>query len=94
MQTTLNVRMDAALKERGDKVLRECGVSTSEAVRALWSELASTRELPDFLSKASDASAQRAGRRAALLALAGVGEGACANLTDEEMARMEEARYE
>lgn len=94
MQATLNVRMDAALKERGDKVLRESGISTSEAVRALWSELATTRELPDFLSRACAETSLRAGKKAALLALAGVGEGACSNLTDEEMARMYEARYE
>ena len=94
MQATLNVRMDAALKERGDRVLREGGVSTSEAVRALWAHLAATRELPDFLMKASSQAAESARKKAALAALAGVGEGACTNLTDEEMARIYEARYE
>ena len=53
MDATLNARMDSTLKERGDKVLRDNGISVSTAVRALWQELASTRELPDFLRKAS-----------------------------------------
>ncbi len=51
MDATLNVRMNASLKERDDKVLRDHGVSTSTAVRALWQELVSTRELPLFLQQ-------------------------------------------
>ena len=94
MQATLNVRMDAALKERGDKVLRESGTSTSDAVRALWAEMAATHELPDFLRKASAADEQAARKKAALLAFGGVGEGTCSNLTDAEMALIERARYE
>ena len=45
-QATINVRMNAALKERGDGVLREHGLSTSQAIRALWRQLAQTREVP------------------------------------------------
>ena len=48
-QATINVRMNAALKERGDGVLREHGLSTSQAIRALWRQLAQTREVPAFL---------------------------------------------
>ena len=36
MEATINVRMSAPLKERGDKVLRDNGISASVAVRALW----------------------------------------------------------
>ena len=43
MQATLNIRIDETLKERGDRVLRDNGVSTSTAVRSLWAHMASTR---------------------------------------------------
>ena len=49
MQVTLNVHMDATLKKRGDKVLRDHGLSATEAVRALWQELADTRTVPKFM---------------------------------------------
>lgn len=49
MQSVLNVRIDSALKERGDKVLAENGISVSNAVRSLWEELAKTREVPSFI---------------------------------------------
>lgn len=94
MQATLNIRIDDALKERGDKVLREHGVSTSAAVRALWEQLAASKELPDFLREKLDAQDGREKRKAALKALAGVGEGACSNMTDEEMRAQYMSRYE
>ncbi|HJI99732.1 MAG TPA: type II toxin-antitoxin system RelB/DinJ family antitoxin [Coriobacteriaceae bacterium] len=49
MASTLNIRIDSALKERGDKVLKENGISVTEAIRALWETLAKTHELPEFL---------------------------------------------
>ena len=94
MDATLNARMDSTLKERGDKVLRDNGISVSAAVRALWQELASTRELPDFLQKASKASAERDAKIQALDALAAIGRGSLSNLTDEEIDAIGMARYE
>ena len=94
MQATLNIRIDETLKERGDRVLREHGVSTSAAVRSFWAHLANTRELPEFLS---DDLCQRDGRekkKAALRAFAGIGEGVCSNMMDEEMRAMYRSRYE
>ncbi len=35
-QGQINVRMNAAVKDAGDKALAEVGLSPSEAVRALW----------------------------------------------------------
>ena len=43
MASTLNIRIDSALKERGDKVLKENGISVTEAIRALWETLARKR---------------------------------------------------
>lgn len=94
MQATLNIRIDETLKERGDKVLREHGVSTSSAVRALWAQMANTRELPSFLREALQNEDGRARKKAALRALAGVGEGACSLLTDDEMRALYRGRYE
>jgi len=67
-QATINVRMNAALKERGDGVLREHGLSTSQAIRALWRQLAQTREVPAFLldAEVGRAEVERRRKRAAL----------------------------
>lgn len=94
MQATLNIRIDETLKERGDKVLRAHGLSTSAAVRALWAQMATTKELPPFLHDALQNQDGRARRKAALRALAGVAEGACSSLSDEEMRELYRGRYE
>ena len=39
-QATINARLNATVKERGDKVLRDNGISTTEAIRGLWSSMA------------------------------------------------------
>lgn len=44
----MNVRMDAALKQRGDEELRRLGVTPSELVRRVWAYVAQTGELPDL----------------------------------------------
>ena len=74
MQSVLNVRMDSALKERGDKVLSEHGVSVSNAVRALWTELSETRVLPDFMKRNNDAEMRKESKRNALRKLCMLGE--------------------
>ena len=94
MQATLNIRIDEALKERGDNVLREHGVSTSAAVRALWEQLAASKELPDFLRERLGEYDGRTKRKAALRSLAGIAEGRCSDMTDEEMRAMQMSRYE
>ena len=94
MDATLNVRMNASLKQRGDKVLRDNGISTSAAVRALWSEMASTRALPDFLNKATDAAEEKKAKVHALAQLVGVAEGSLSRLSDEELGAVGMARYE
>ena len=94
MEATLNVRMSAPLKERGDKVLREHGISTSTAVRALWKELATTRKLPAFLEKELDASPTKRTKLLALDDLTGVAQGTLSHLTDAELEAIGMARYE
>ncbi|MEA5019406.1 MAG: type II toxin-antitoxin system RelB/DinJ family antitoxin [Gordonibacter sp.] len=94
MQATLNIRIEQTLKERGDKVLRDHGVSTSAAVRALWEQLAASRELPVFLQESLREQDGRAKKKVALRALAGIGEGSCSNLSDGEMHALYGSRYE
>ena len=93
MDATLNVRMSAALKERGDKVLRENGVSASSAVRALWQEMATTRTLPAFLAGMTREAAAFKAKSAALDALAGVAQGSLSGLSDDELRAIGEMRY-
>ena len=94
MDATLNVRLNASLKERGDKVLRENGVSASTAVRALWREMASTRSLPSFLQDATDEAAAKKVKARALDQLICVAQGSLSNLSDEELDAVGMARYE
>ena len=92
MDATLNVRLNASLKERGDKVLRENGISASAAVRALWREMATTRSLPSFLEGATGEAAAKKIR--ALGQLVGIAQGSLSNLSDEELDAVGMARYE
>ena len=94
MDATLNVRLNASLKERGDKVLRENGISASAAVRALWREMASTRSLPSFLEDATNEAAAKEAKTQALDQLAGVAQGLLSNMSDEELDAVGMARYE
>jgi DNA-damage-inducible protein J len=94
MDATLNVRISAPLKERGDKVLRENGISASMAVRALWQEMATTRVLPDFLKRATEEDSTKKARKLALESLAGVARGSLSNLTDAELETIGMERYE
>ena len=93
MDATLNVRMSAPLKQRGDKVLREHGISASAAVRALWQELASTRKLPAFLEQAVDGSLEKKAKLLALDELAGIAQGTLSEMSDEELEAVGMARY-
>lgn len=45
----MNVRIGRSEKQAGDEVLASCGITSSEAVRALWAYLAQFRELPPFM---------------------------------------------
>ena len=94
MDATLNVRMSAPLKARGDEVLKKFGISTSTAVRALWQELASTRTLPPFLEAATKNAETKRAKTDALNALAGVAEGELSLLTDEQIEAIGASRYE
>lgn len=42
----INVRIDRSLKEAGDAVLAELGISPTQIVRALWAKLAERKEAP------------------------------------------------
>ncbi len=44
----LNIRLDKSLKEAGERVLAQYGVSATEAVRGLYRHLQQTKEVPDF----------------------------------------------
>ena len=94
MNATLNVRLNASLKERGDKVLRDNGISASAAIRELWREMASTNSLPSFLDNATDEPEAKKAKVQALEQLVGVAQGALSNLSDEELDAVGMARYE
>lgn len=94
MQATLNVRIDGIVKERGDRVLQANGISTSAAIRALWEYLGSSQELPSFLHEAAEEVQAKKRKKAALQLLAGVAEGACSDLSDEQMHALWMSRYE
>lgn len=87
--STINVRINTSLKERGDKVLKANGLSTSDAIRFLWSYLARARKLPSFLREALDANARNArkSKRKALDALAGIAPKGT-SLTDDQLNAM------
>ena len=73
-QATINVRINASLKDRGDKILHDYGLSTSEVIRSLWGFLARTRELPSFLTDTFNAQENdvKTRKREALNGLAGI----------------------
>lgn len=85
-QATINVRIDATTKSRGDEVLRQFGLSTTEAVKLLWRELARTKELPQFLAESGreEEGAQLRRKRAALAGLRGIAKPG-AELSDEAL---------
>ena len=85
-QATINVRIDATTKSRGDEVLKRFGISTTEAVKLLWRELARTKELPQFLveSGREEEQAQLRRKRAALAGLRGIAKPS-AELSDEAL---------
>lgn len=89
-QATINVRINGALKERGDSVLRKNGVSTTQAIRGLWEQLAQTHQLPDFLQVGEGAEAEREKqrRKEALLGLANCAHGSREGETDEALDQM------
>ena len=85
-EATINVRINAALKERGDKILRDYGLSTSEVVRLLWDFLAQEHRLPAFLQEvlATKKNDDRERKRKALDGFVGIAASG-ATLTDEEI---------
>lgn len=64
---TLNVRMSGDLKEAGDQVLREHGLSVSEAVRDLYEYLQEEQSLPPFLAVKEDRLTEKTRKRRELL---------------------------
>ncbi|MDR2671744.1 MAG: hypothetical protein LBC35_00265 [Coriobacteriales bacterium] len=48
---TINVRIPAILKQRGEAVLRKNKVSVSDAMRSFYEYLATEQRIPDFIEK-------------------------------------------
>jgi antitoxin component of RelBE/YafQ-DinJ toxin-antitoxin module len=46
----MNVRVDRELKIRGDEVLRAAGTNPTDIVSRLWSYVARTESVPEFLT--------------------------------------------
>lgn len=66
--TQMNVRLETDLKQSGDKVLSDRGISPSAAVRSLWEYLDRNRDLPEFMTQAES---DRAERKRAIACAAG-----------------------
>ncbi len=45
----MNVRIDPALKQRGDAIFQKQGITPSQAVRCLWEYAAEHGSVPDFM---------------------------------------------
>ncbi|MEE0706917.1 MAG: hypothetical protein UCH28_11125 [Adlercreutzia sp.] len=83
---TINVRLSPTLKERGDSVLKKNGISTTQAIRALWGVMARTHEVPDFvLAERSEAREdEKTRKRTIARSLLGIASSA-SRMTDEEL---------
>lgn len=98
-QATINARLNATIKSRGDKVLRENGISATEAIRGLWSAMARTHEVPEFLVQEyrSDELAERRRKREVARGLVGIA-GRGSSLGDDDLSDVRfqamMARYE
>lgn len=51
---TLNVRIDDALKERGNRVFARCGISTTTAVRKLYEYADREQDVPEWMIDRED----------------------------------------
>lgn len=51
MVVQMNTRIDALLKERGDKVLMKAGLTPTKAVRGLWELAVRHEEEPELLAE-------------------------------------------
>ncbi len=83
---TINVRLSPTLKERGDSVLKKNGISTTQAIRALWGVMARTHEVPDFvLAERSEAREdEKTRKRTIARSLLGIASSA-SRMTDEDL---------
>ena len=52
-ESTINVRLDATLKQHGMEVLNDCGMSVTDAVRTLFQYMESNRTLPPELANST-----------------------------------------
>ena len=85
MDATLNIRLDATLKQRGNAVLEAAGMGPSEIVRALWEEMAVTRQVPEFSTQRAQKDEERRHLRAEILAFSTHPRTRYSTMTDEEL---------
>jgi len=69
----LNIRIDDSLKQRGDRVFEQHGLTPSSVVRAVWQYAADHKELPSFIHEASKDGQLKKREQRQLLAEAGAG---------------------
>ena len=85
MEATLNVRLDAALKARGNAVLEAAGLGASDIVRALWEEMAVTQKVPEFSAHQVKEDEEERQIRAEIMAFATHPRTKYSTMTDEEL---------
>ena len=93
MEATINVRLDGALKKRGDSVLAAKGISTSEAIRSLWQHMAQTHEVPDCIINPSRVDEEKASELAIIDEIFGFAQGEYSDLSDDELREGYMSRY-
>ena len=93
LEATLNIRIDAALKQRGNAVLEAAGMGPSEIVRALWEEMAETRQVPQFSVQRQREHDEKARKRALLLELASFPKTTYSDYTDEQLREEYSAQF-
>ena len=47
----INARLDTSIKRAGDATLARFGTSATQAIRSLWTYMAETNSLPDFMNE-------------------------------------------
>ena len=74
----MNVRIDSALKQRGDRILQQQGLTPSQAVRRLWEYVVEHGGVPGFMG--GEAADNREAERRRRVALADEGSGMAVRL--------------
>lgn len=69
----MNVRIDSALKQQGDKIFQRQGLTPSQAVRRMWEYVVEHNRIPDFMCDTQADAREAAKQHKLALAKTGAG---------------------